>query len=393
MKKKDLELYIHIPFCAQKCRYCDFLSYSAAPKVREAYVKALLSEIIASAQEYSRYHVRSIFIGGGTPSLLPGKAIETIMQTLYDSFPINTDAEITIEANPGTLDTEKLQAYLRSGINRLSLGLQSADDDELQLLGRIHTYEQFCESYTQARQMGFTNINVDLMNALPMQTRERFQMTLSKVLTQNPPPEHISVYGLMLEEETPFWTAFQEGTLPPLPEEDVECAMLDDTIRNLRQHGYHRYEISNYAKEGKECRHNNGYWERYPYAGFGLGAASLIGNTRYSNTKDPNRYLLCANQPNLIRENIQPLTKQEQIEETLFLGLRCSSGITSGAFQEEFGVTLDHLYAAVIERNKKEELIETIPLTPSEYRIRLTPKGMQLSNIVLAQFLLSSLKS
>ena len=272
-EKRCLELYIHIPFCVKKCDYCDFLSAPADRRMQKAYVDALLREIQGYGHPEGKNAafptVSSVFIGGGTPSILEGSDIGRIMDQARENFRISPDAEITIETNPGTLTAKKLQAYRNAGINRLSLGLQSADERELRVLGRIHTYEEFLESYRLARQAGFSNINVDLMFAIPGQTCEGWLRNLRTVAELE--PEHISAYSLIVEEGTPF--ADRELDLP---DEDTEYRMYEDTAAVLAEYGYRQYEISNYAKPGYSCRHNIGYWNRTQYLGLGLGAASLI---------------------------------------------------------------------------------------------------------------------
>ena len=262
-----LELYVHIPFCVKKCDYCDFLSGPAAPQRQKAYIRALLSEIEAVSLGCER-EVVSVFIGGGTPSVLEPELITQVLDKLIQSFHITPDAEITIEANPGTLHTEKLKAYREHGVNRLSLGLQSPDEQELKALGRIHSYREFLESFHLAREAGFTNINVDLMSAIPGQSYEGWIQNLCTVAALG--PEHISAYSLIVEEGTPF----AQRTLD-LPDEDTEYRMYEDTANVLGEYGYCQYEISNYARPGYACRHNIGYWKRMDYLGLGLGL-SLI---------------------------------------------------------------------------------------------------------------------
>ena len=286
--KKELELYIHIPFCVRKCAYCDFRSAPAGREVQAQYVDRLLEEIQKAAPLAEDYEVVSAFFGGGTPSILPKEEIGRVMELLHRQFDWKADAEVTIEANPGTVDGRKLDAYRSFGINRISFGLQSADNEELQKLGRIHTWEQFLESYEAARTAGFTNINVDLMSALPGQTRKSWQETLQKVLVLN--PEHISAYSLIIEEGTPFYEKYADHP-ELLPPEDEERQMYYDTKRILAEQGYERYEISNYARKGYACRHNLGYWSRRDYKGFGLGASSLLNSVRSTVQEDLTEYL------------------------------------------------------------------------------------------------------
>lgn len=392
MANRLLELYIHIPFCVKKCLYCDFLSASASEAEREAYMEALFLEIRERAVECKEYQVCSIFIGGGTPSVLSGERIEQMLSLIGENYALTEDAEITIEVNPGTVDGEKLRIYRRAGVNRLSIGLQSAIDEELRSLGRIHTWQQFLETYQQARAAGFENLNVDLMSALPGQTRESYAESLRRVLDLR--PEHISAYSLIVEEGTPFYRAYEKGQLA-LPDEDTEREMYRDTERMLLEQEYHRYEISNYALPGKECRHNIGYWTRREYLGFGLGAASLMDNTRFHNGTDRQAYVQA---PLEQRQELQQLTVQEQMEETLYLGLRMTRGISSQAFQQRFGVSLEKVYGPVIEKNSRDGLLiyrtyEEADDVPDQgcagiQYLTLTKLGLDLSNYVMAQFLL-----
>ncbi len=278
MKKRNLELYLHIPFCVRKCNYCDFFSASGTPKEQADYVSAMIQEIQSYQELSGEYEVQTIFLGGGTPSLLTPEQIEKIFTTIYHIFSVNENAEITMEMNPGTVDIEKLRAMKAAGVNRLSIGLQSAQNEELKMLGRIHTYEEFLETWKLTEQAGFKNRNIDLMSALPGQTIESYEDTLSKVLALE--PEHISAYSLILEEGTVFYDWYEKGKLDrgawKLPSEEEEYAMGELTIQRLAEAGMHRYEISNYAKPGKECRHNLGYWDRVEYLGIGAGSSSLI---------------------------------------------------------------------------------------------------------------------
>lgn len=378
MKKKDLELYIHIPFCIRKCKYCDFLSGPSGEKERQEYVESLCRKIHSYGELAEAYRVVSIFVGGGTPSILTEEQILKIFAALREVFEIEADAEITLEMNPGTVTEEKLKAYKQCGINRLSMGLQSTDNKELEALGRIHTYETFQESYRLARAAGFQNINVDLMSAIPYQTRKSYQKTLRRIAKLVPPPEHISAYSLIIEEGTPFYERYGEGEhAEELPDEEKERQMYQDTIEILKTYGYHRYEISNYAKEGYECRHNVGYWNRTEYLGIGAGAASLIENRRFT-------------APDLLKkvdgseeEDIEILTVENQMEETMFLGLRMMKGVSVSGFEKTFGRTMKSVYGNVIDRLKKEQLI-----VEEGDDIRLTEHGIDISNYVMSEFLL-----
>lgn len=409
---KELELYLHIPFCERKCAYCDFLSAPADLPVRISYIKKLQEEIAYYGAQYGEYQVSSIFFGGGTPTILEGYQLAAILETVKEHFNITTDAEITVECNPGTLTAGKAEKLVQAGFNRLSMGLQSADDRELQLLGRIHNFAQFLESYDLARKAGFRNINVDLMSALPGQTLKSWQDTLQKVTALR--PEHISAYSLIIEEGTPFYERFaederirEEGGHPRLlPEEDVERQMYELTETFLQIKGYERYEISNYAKPGYECRHNCGYWIRKDYLGLGLGASSLVEHQRFQNTSDLKTYLeqeyssQCEGQYERIAETIQlqaetgltqtghhihieTLDKKSEMEEFMFLGLRLMAGISRQQFEKKFQVTLNSVYGEVLRKLKGEQLIEEV----AGY-VRLTEHGIDVSNYVLAEFLL-----
>lgn len=370
-REKDLELYIHIPFCVQKCAYCDFLSAPAEEAVRAQYVEALKGEIYQQSFLGEERKVTSIFMGGGTPSILEGIQIAELLEMVHGCFQIEEDAEVTVECNPGTLTRDKLSCYRQQGVNRLSMGLQSADNRELKLLGRIHTYEEFLESFSLAREMGFENLNVDLMSALPGQTRESWQGTLRHVLALK--PEHISAYSLMIEEGTPFYERYKPGGKEEhlLPDEDTERQMYYDTRKMLKAEGYERYEISNYARPGFACRHNLGYWERKEYLGLGLGASSFINGIRYRNHQNLSAYLA----GDYTREDVQRLTRREEQEETMFLGLRKMEGVL---LEEE----LLELYVEVIHRLEQQGL-----LVCETGRVRLTDLGIDVSNYVLAEFL------
>ena len=374
-RRIPLELYVHIPFCVRKCQYCDFLSGPSDEETKDRYIEALLKEIRA-AEHTEDYEIVSVFIGGGTPSALKAEAIASIMRTLQEKFFFCEDAEVTIEANPGTVDLEKLTIYRNVGINRLSLGLQSTDAEELKLLGRIHSYEEFLKSYEWAREAGFSNINIDLMFAIPGQTGEAWRQHLYQVAELN--PEHISAYSLIIEEGTPF----AEQNLD-LPDEDTEYQMYEDTAEILERYGYRQYEISNYAKQGYMCRHNAGYWQRLEYLGFGLGASSLYGGMRFSNTHQMQEYLTDSRNPDQIRKDVTVLSRNEQIEEFMFLGLRMTEGISEKKFEENFNVRLMDIYGDILQKYEETGFMEHI-----ETKWRLTRKGIHVSNHILADFLL-----
>ena len=380
-KRSEIELYIHIPFCVRKCQYCDFLSFAAPLETREQYVFMLCKEM-AEWEKKEEVVVSSVFLGGGTPSLLSEKQLEAIFTTLHENYQFTEDAEISIEANPGTVSESKLLLLRKCGVNRISFGLQSTQEEELKNLGRIHTFRQFLDSYEMARKAGFENINIDLMSALPGQSLFSWQTTLRKVAELS--PEHISAYSLIIEEGTPFYEKYREDEILRekgekslyLPDEETERRMYELTREILGEYGYHRYEISNYAKKGKECRHNIGYWTRKEYKGFGLGAASLVEEQRLKNTCDLKSYLKGKRV-----EEAEKLEKEDQMEETMFLGLRMMQGVSMRQFYEQYGIEMKEMYGETIERMKGLGLLEET----GDY-IRLTEEGISLSNYVMSEF-------
>ena len=385
MKKRNLELYLHIPFCVRKCNYCDFFSASGTEEEQAAYVSAMVQEIQSYQELSGEYEVQTIFLGGGTPSLLTPEQIEQIFNAIYHTFSVNENAEITMEMNPGTVDIEKLHAMKAAGVNRLSIGLQSAQNEELKMLGRIHTFEEFLETWKLVEQAGFKNRNIDLMSALPGQTIESYEDTLSKVLALE--PEHISAYSLILEEGTVFYDWYEKGKLDrgawKLPSEEEEYAMGELTILRLAEAGMHRYEISNYAKPGFACRHNIGYWKRTDYLGFGPSAASLFGNRRWTNTADRSLYLKACGALEKIREDEEILSRQDAMEEFMFLGLRMTQGISTAEFEEKFGKEIHAVYGGVLKKYEAMHLLQE-----HSGRLALTRDGISVSNVILADFLL-----
>ncbi|BCK00047.1 radical SAM family heme chaperone HemW [Anaerocolumna chitinilytica] len=374
---RNLGLYLHIPFCERKCLYCDFLSAAADTSTKDNYVEALMKEINSYKEMASKYSVKTIFIGGGTPTSLNADSIIRIMEKVKDTFLISCNAEITIEMNPGTIDREKLLAIRHSGINRISMGLQSADNKELKLLGRIHTYETFLENYSLARELGFDNINIDLMSSLPEQSLDKWMKTLEKVTDLN--PEHISAYSLILEEGTPF---YQKYSSIPIDEE-LDRQMYWETENYLKSKGYEHYEVSNYAKKAKECRHNNSYWVRENYLGLGLGASSMIENTRFRKEDNLKEYIKNAGNHVLTDKEIEKLSINQQMEEFMFLGLRLMEGVSKAVFERTFQIPMDNIYKEELERSIREELLQE-----KEGRVYLTNRGIDLSNTVMARFLL-----
>ena len=395
---KYVSLYVHIPFCAAKCKYCDFLSFDGESYgIMLRYVDALCQEIRAYQPIVSDYIVRSVFIGGGTPSMLDEGLITNIMAFIRKSFKLEKDAEITIEANPGTLMHQKLIGYKAAGINRISIGLQSADDDMLKKLGRIHNFDQFVASYNSARRAGFDNINIDIMSGLPGQTIHTYVDTLSRVLDFA--PEHISAYSLSVEPGTPL--AEDEELLSTLPNEINDRRMYDITKQLLAAHGYYRYEFSNYAKSGYECKHNMVYWTGGEYIGLGLGSSSYFQGKRFNNIRDLNDYIEKMDaisekfnqdiSPELIyneavrnlRENITPIYIDSRIEEFMFLGLRMTCGVSREDFTERFNKDIYEVYGPVLNK-----YIGDGYMAMSNDRIYLTDKGIDGSNVILVDFLL-----
>lgn len=447
-------IYIHIPFCVRKCLYCDFLSGCYDEDIQNEYMKALTDEIIACKRD--DLFIKTIYIGGGTPSSIKPEWIYKILNTLRSSFNVDENAEISMEMNPGTESREKLNIYRQAGINRLSIGCQSLIDDELHELGRIHSADDFRSCYADARECGFDNINIDIMSALPGQTVKSYMTTVQEICELK--PEHISAYSLIIEEGTEFFKRYgdvsvkdcydieltAQNAYPKLPDEESERRMYDMTKSYLSDHGYHRYEISNYAADsidengietGKyECRHNKVYWQRGQYLGFGIGAASMYGNVRYNNIHDIRKYISaieeyressvtesgessvteCGKSSVMksgkssvteyressvtesgkelsevhksdfsgVHENIEKLNVHAQMEEFMFLGLRMTSGISIQAFEDEFLFPVNKIYGRVINDLETEGL-----LIQTGDRLKLTERGIAVSNYAMAKFL------
>lgn len=451
--KNELGIYIHIPFCVHKCIYCDFLSSPADVHTRKQYVRALINEIYLTREgkcankliknvlqgdntsyedmkeqavngltsDYALYDtvcmadyektimqedisgcvddiksenghiVTSIFIGGGTPSAIDAEDISDILDAVRKNYNVSDKAEITIECNPGTMDKKKAVIYRKAGINRISFGLQSTDNNELRMLGRIHTYEHFMESYKIAREAGFDNINIDLMSALPGQTMESFKAVLEKALSLG--AEHISVYSLIVEEGTRL--SDNIDSFPPIPSDDEDRQMYYMTKEMLSSYGYEQYEISNYAPKGYECKHNLKYWERCDYLGFGIGAASLYGGRRYTNISDIGRYMdvlteitnaldkSYVNELLQIRTDMEELSKEDEMSEYMFLGLRKTKGIDITDFKEEFGTDIKDIFGEAIEDNIARGL-----LIHDGNCLYLSKRGIDISNTVMSDFIL-----
>ena len=394
-----VSVYLHFPFCIRKCRYCDFLSGPAGEEEREEYISLLCREIKLRAGELlspagTALPVDTIFVGGGTPSLMTPAQAFRVMDAVRSSYSVCDDAEISMEVNPGTADAEKLAAFKEAGFNRLSIGVQSFDDAELRLLGRIHTAAQARKVFEAARSAGFENVNLDLMSGLPGQNMEAWSRTLKEAVSLQ--PEHLSAYSLIIEEGTPFSSMLDAGKLPDLPSEEEDRRIYHFTKQFLAENGYLRYEISNYAREGYECRHNCGYWTGHAYLGMGLGSSSYLGEERFRNPNKMDVYLNAINAGNLpaLRCERQILTADDKMEEFMFLGLRMAEGISEREFERRFGVRLEDKFGDVLRRHLAQKVIRRISSTGdstdgrNDIRIALTEYGMDVANYVMADYML-----
>jgi len=383
---KRLGIYVHIPFCAKKCNYCDFYSLASGEDEKKAYIEALKREIREAAKNVNdEYRVYTIYFGGGTPSIIKAYYIKEILDEIRSGFKLYEDGffpEITIECNPKTVDMEKLLVYKEAGINRISLGLQSTNDDELRLLGRIHTYEDFLDSYDMVRKSCFTNVNIDLMSAIPKQKITTYERSLDELIKLN--PEHISSYSLIIEEGTNFYQKYADNApfVKDLPSEEEDRAMYELTLERLKEAGYKRYEISNYAKDGYYSKHNTSYWERVPYLGFGVGASSLFENERYDNVGNLKEYIKHAGISD-VRRNITKLSLKDEMSEFMFLGLRLIDGISKQAFTKKFTFTVEEIFGDVVKKHINNELL----IDNGDF-LKLSDRGLDISNYVLSDFLL-----
>jgi len=376
----DISIYIHIPLCVKKCAYCDFASFAGRMAQREAYIDAVCREMRAQAAFFGRRRVKTVFFGGGTPTLLTGAQVQAIMDTLRACFDLLPDAEITMEGNPGTLTRENLAAYRAAGVNRLSLGVQSMEDDLLTAIGRIHTAEQAREAVQMAREAGFENLNLDLMYGLPGQTNAQWEHTLREAVALS--PEHLSCYSLILEEGTPLQMQAQARTCAPLPDEDAICEMDDATQRVLCKAGYAQYEVSNYAKPGRACRHNIVYWECLPYMGLGLGAHSDMDGRRFYNPEDWEGYMQLVESGSTARAQEGENTREDRMFERMMMGLRMTQGVDIERFCAEFDASPEEIWPEQINRFMAQGMMER-----AGGRLRLTKRGMQLMNSVLVEIL------
>ena len=368
---KEIGVYIHIPFCVKKCDYCDFISYCDKQNLVEEYIEKLKEEIKLELNKME-YKIKTIYIGGGTPSSIDSKYIVDILNIIKEKYNIE-DVEVTIEVNPGTITKEKLLDYKEVGINRLSIGLQETNNELLKQIGRIHTYEEFLETYNLARNIEFKNINVDLMIGLPNQSIANIKDSLNKLINLN--PEHISVYSLILEEGTKLYKKYKENKLN-LPDEELERNMYWYVKNTLENNGYIHYEVSNFAKEGYESKHNISCWKQEEYIGFGLNAHSYIDSTRYSNTESIEKYIEKFDK--IVHEK---QTVEDMQKEYMLLGLRKINGISVQEFKNKFGDNPIFLF-----RNELSKLVEQGLLEVDGDNIKLTNKGLDLANRVWQEF-------
>lgn len=378
MNKNELGIYVHIPFCAGKCFYCDFVSFAGKEKLILEYVKAVQKEIIKEAKEHTGSKVTTIYIGGGTPSFIDSKYIVEIVSKIKDNYKVDPNAEITIEINPGTVSKEKLEDYIKCGINRVSIGLQSTDNKLLKQIGRIHTYEQFLLTYELVRSVGFKNVNIDLMLALPNQTIEILEDSLNKIIGLA--PEHISVYSLILEEGTKLYDLVESGETK-LVDEDTERKMYWQVKNILEENEYNHYEISNFAKRGYESKHNLNCWEQKEYLGIGAAAHSYYNKKRYSNTDNIEEYIKNINEEKNTKITHEIQTDVNEQKEYMLLGLRKIEGVSISKFKEKFIQNPIYIFRKELDKLVEEELIEV-----DIDSIKLTNKGLDFANIVWEEF-------
>ena len=373
---KGKSLYVHIPFCKQKCFYCDFPSFSGKETLINDYLNSLEKELDLRVGDTA---INTIFIGGGTPTYLNLEALIKL-KTIMKKVNLKSDGEFTVECNPGTSNEEKLKVLKDMGVNRLSIGLQAVQDRLLKEIGRIHSYKEFKENFILARNLGFNNINVDLMFALPDQSLEDLDETLKTIIDLK--PEHISCYSLIVEEETVFYKLFDDGKLN-LPNEDLEREMYLRALRILKQSGYNQYEISNFSKPGYECRHNIVYWSLYDYIGIGSGSHSYIDEKRISNYTSIEKYIKFMMENGNAIEEVFENSIKDDMEEFMFMGLRKIEGINKGEFKERFKKEIHEVYGEVISTHIKNKL-----LVEDEEKIYLTTYGIEVSNYVMKDFIL-----
>ncbi|MGG7157605.1 radical SAM family heme chaperone HemW [Clostridium perfringens] len=374
-----ISLYIHIPFCAQKCLYCDFPSFARKDHLRKAYIEALNKEIISLREKHNNLEINTIFIGGGTPSVLEADELECLLKEVA-KLNMAKDIEYSMECNPGNLTEEKLEVMKKYGVNRISMGLQAKQDNLLKGLGRIHNYKTFKENFLLAKKVGFNNINVDLMFGLPNQRLNEWEETLREIISLE--PAHISAYSLIIEEGTAFYNLYENDKLK-LPTEEEERKMYHLAKKILEENGFNQYEISNYAKEGKECRHNLAYWNMDNWIGVGSAAASYINGKRIKNISSVEEYINSINEKGEAVEEIINNSKNDNIEEFMFMGLRKINGIDENEFKKRFSMNINDVYGEILNKYIDEGL-----LIRESGRIFLSEKGIEISNVIMADFLL-----
>ncbi len=377
-------LYLHIPFCHTRCHYCDFNTYAGMLPLREPYVKALVKEIalagiMAQHDDGTKRRSRTIFFGGGTPSLLTVAQITRLLDACFASFAVDDDAEITMEANPGTLDQKQLRGIRAAGINRLSMGAQSFDAELLQTLGRIHTPEEITQAVEFARTAGFTSINIDFMFGLPGQTLQHWRETLDSALALR--PEHLSLYSLIIEEGTPFHSWVDEGRITP-GDEDLCADMYEYADERLRNAGYENYEISNWALPGHHSRHNLTYWQNLPYIGMGAGAYSTFGGRRFSNIREPLEYIKAVNAKHLPEADSELIERELEMSETAFLALRTAMGLHLPTFAQRFSQPFAQFVGDRLQPVEEAGLLEH-----EDDWLRLSKRGRLLGNEVFLRLL------
>lgn len=378
--EEPLAVYVHIPFCRWRCSYCDFNIYAGMRRWFAPYIDALGKEIRRFGEAAGRPPVRTIYIGGGTPSLLPLSLLGRLFEALHEAFRVPSGIEITLEANPSGLSIAYLEGVRALGVNRLSFGVQSAHPDELHLLRRDHTFEEACEHIAMARAAGFTNLNVDLIYGLPGQTLPRWRETLEAVLALG--PEHLSAYALIVEERTTLHRWIREGRVPP-PDPDSAAEMYEWTRERLERAGYRHYEISNWARPGYESRHNMVYWRYEPYVGFGAGAHSFLDGRRWANARHPRDYIKRTERGESVVAEEETLDRRTQMAEMMILGLRLvAEGVAEARFRARFGVGIREAYGAVVAELEEAGLVRW-----EGDRLRLTPRGQLLGNRVFERFL------
>ena len=372
-------LYIHIPFCATLCYYCDFNTYTFRKKLSENYLIAIEKEMkLYSTDTANRPDLDTVFIGGGTPSILSSYDLEILFNLLHQYFQLTDDTELTVECNPGTVDKQKLTAMQSFGVNRLSFGVQAMQDVVLERIGRIHTVESVYDSYDLARKIGFDNINLDLIFALPGQTMKQWQESVQEVIKLS--PEHISSYNLTLEHGTPFYDQWKQGNLK-LVDNELEAKMYQLCIDHLASAGYQHYEISNFAQSGREAKHNLVYWYNEAYFGLGAGACGYINEYRYTNIKGIKEYILAVDRGKPIA-NQERLKEQQRKAETIMLGLRKLAGIDQDLYQSQFGESIQTEFGSIIERFQNLGLLHW-----SNNRLQLTTEGLMMADAVFVEFI------